>query len=151
MRAFIRGFAIILILGMLAGVIYERVGKQRDEERLLSMGQAVDIGGRWLNIYCSGSGSPSVILDTGGSAPDYSNMPLQKLISNETRACWFHRAGLGWSDPSPVAQTSATIAADLHELLRVAKIAPPYILGGQAFTRLHLRVFTHAYPSRRAG
>ena len=134
MRTIIRGFAIILILGVLAGVIYEQVGKQRDQKRLRRVGQAVDVGGRSLNIYCSGSGSPSVILDTGGSAPGYSNMPLQKLISNETRTCWFDRAGLGWSDPSPVAQTSATIAADLHELLRVAKIAPPYILVGQSFS-----------------
>ncbi len=151
MRAIIRGFAIIFILGVLAGVIYERVGKQRDQRRLPRMGQAVDIGGRSLNIYCSGSGSPSAILDTGGSAPGYSNMPLQKLISNETRTCWFDRAGLGWSDPSPLAQTSATIAADLHELLRAAKTAPPYILVGQSFSGFNVRVFTKAYPSEVAG
>src|SRR5260370_17356100 len=130
MRAFIRGFAIILILGMLAGVIYERVGKQRDQERLPRMGQAVDIGGRSLNIYCSGSGSPSVILDTGGSAPGYSNMPLQKLISNETRTGWFDRAGLGWTDPTPVAQTRATIAPDLHDLLPPPNTPPPSIFSG---------------------
>ena len=147
----IRAFAIVLILGVLAGLIYERVGKERDQQRLPRVGQAVDIGGRSLNIYCSGSGSPSVILDTGGSAPGYSNMPLQKLISNETRTCWFDRAGLGWSDPSPVAQTSATIAADLHELLRVTKIAPPYILVGQSFSGFNVRVFTKAYPSEVAG
>src|SRR5579862_4232525 len=132
MRAMTRGFAIIFTLGVLAGVIYERVGKQRDQQRLPRTGQAVDIGGRSLNIYCSGSGSPPVILDTGGSAPGYSNMPLQKLISKETRTCWFDRAGLGWSDPSPVAQTSAAIAADLHALLRAAKMEPPYILVGQS-------------------
>jgi hypothetical protein len=130
MRVFVRGFVVILILGLLAGAIYERVGKQRDQEQLPRVGQAVDIGGRSLNIYCSGSGSPSVILDTGGSAPGYSNMPLQRLIAKETRACWFDRAGLGWSDPSPVTQTSAAIAADLHELLRAVKMDPPYILVG---------------------
>ncbi len=151
MRSVIRGLAIIFVLGVLAGVIYERVGKQRDQQRLSRIGRAVDIGGRSLNIYCSGSGSPSVILDSGGSAPGYSNMPLQKLFSNETRTCWFDRAGLGWSDPSPVAQTSATIAADLHELLRVAKIAPPYILVGQSFSGFDVRVFTKAYPSEVAG
>src|SRR5450755_2199950 len=124
MRVFLRCIVIILILGLLAGAIYERMGKQRDQEQLPRVGQAVDIGGRSLNIYCSGSGSPPVILDTGGSAPGYSNMPLQKLISKETRTCWFDRAGLGWSDPSPMNQTSAAVAADLHELLRVAKIDP---------------------------
>ena len=151
MRVFVRGFVVILILGLLAGAIYERVGKQRDQEQLPRVGQAVDIGGRSLNIYCSGSGSPSVILDTGGSAPGYSNMPLQRLIAKETRACWFDRAGLGWSDPSPVTQTSAAIAADLHELLRAVKMDPPYILVGQSFSGFNVRVFTKAHPSEVAG
>jgi pimeloyl-ACP methyl ester carboxylesterase len=92
-----------------------------------------------------------VILDTGGSAPGYSNIPLQKLISKQTRTCWFDRAGLGWSDPSPVTQTSAAIAADLHKLLRAAKIDPPYILVGQSFSGFNVRVFTKAYPSEVAG
>ena len=151
MRSTIRGLAIIFILAVIAGVIYERLGKQRDQQRLSRIGQAVDIGGRSLNIYCSGSGSPSVILDSGGSAPGYSNMPLQKLFANQTRTCWFDKAGLGWSDPSPVTQTSAAIAADLHELLRVAKIAPPYILVGQSFSGFDVRIFTKAYPSEVAG
>jgi len=141
----------MVVLGVLAGGIYEQVGKRGDRERLPRIGQAVDIGGRSLNIYCSGNGSPAVILDSGGSAPGYSNMPLQKLLANETRTCWFDRAGLGWSDSSPVAQTSATIAADLHELLRVAKIAPSYILVGQSFSGFNVRVFTKAYPSEVAG
>jgi pimeloyl-ACP methyl ester carboxylesterase len=150
-RVLIRGIAVVLIVGLLGGTIYERLGKQRDQERLPRVGQAVDIGGRSLNIYCSGIGSPSVILDTGGSAPGYSNIPFQKLISKLTRTCWFDRAGLGWSDPSPVPQTSASIAADLHKLLGAAKIDSPYILVGQSFSGFDVRVFTKAYPSEVAG
>ena len=151
MRVFLRCLGIILIFGLLAGVLYERTGRQKDQEQLPRVGQAVDIGGRSLNIYCSGSGSPPVILDTGGSAPGYSNLPLQKLISKETRTCWFDRAGLGWSDPSPVTQTSAAIASDLHALLHAAKMEPPYIVVGQSFSGFNVRVFTKAYPSEVAG
>jgi pimeloyl-ACP methyl ester carboxylesterase len=78
-------------------------------------------------------------------------MPLQKLISKQTRSCWFDRAGLGWSDPSYVAQTSAAIAADLHALLKAAQIAPPYILVGQSFSGFNVRVFTKSYPREVAG
>lgn len=151
MRRFIKRFAAILIVAAVAGAVYERIGRQRDRERLPRIGQTVDIGGRLLVIHCLGSGSPSVVLDTGGSAPGYSNMPLQKLISQETRTCWFDRAGLGWSDPSPVTQTSAAIAADLHDLLRGAQIAPPYILVGQSFSGFNVRVFTKLYPREVAG
>ena len=151
MRVLMRGMIVILLLGLLAGAVYERVGRKRDQEALPRVGQAVDVGGRSLNIYCSGSGSPSVILDTGGSAPGFSNMPLQKLISKDTRTCWFDRAGLGWSDPSPVIQTSGSIASDLHKLLRAARIDPPYILVGQSFSGFNVRVFTKAHPNEVAG
>lgn len=106
----IKLFAVILIVGVVGGALYEQIGKARDRKRLPRIGQAVDIGGRSLINHCLGTGSPTVVLDTDGSAPGFSNMPLQKLISNETQTCWFDRAGLGWSDPSPVAQTSAAIA-----------------------------------------
>src|SRR4051812_12345635 len=97
------------VLMLASGAIYEQIGQRRDKERFPRVGTAVDIGGRSLNIYCSGVGSPTVILDTGGSAPGYRNLPLQEMIAKETRACWFDRAGLGWSDPSPITQTSAAI------------------------------------------
>lgn len=76
---------LILTLAVVAGMLYEKVSEKRDQERVPRVGRSVDIGGRSLNIYCSGEGSPSVILDTGGSAPGYSNLPLQALISKETR------------------------------------------------------------------
>jgi pimeloyl-ACP methyl ester carboxylesterase len=151
MRTILKRVALILTLGVVAGMIYEKVGEKRDQERFPRVGRAVDIGGRSLNIYCSGEGRPSVILDTGGSAPGYSNLPLQELISKETRACWFDRAGLGWSDPSPVTQTSAAIAADLHALLRAATIEPPYILVGQSFSGFNVRVFAGTYANEVAG
>ena len=151
MRRIVGGFAAILVLGLAAGAIYERIGEHRDAERLPRVGEAVNIGGRSLNIYCSGTGSPSVILDSGGSAPGYSNMPLQRLISKETRTCWFDRAGLGWSDPSRLPQSSAAIAADLHALLQAAHNAPPFILVGQSFSGFNVRVFTRSYPREVAG
>ena len=151
MRAFLKRLTLALIVGLIAGTVYERVCEQWDKERFPRVGRAIDIGGRALNIYCSGKGNPAVILDSGGSAPGYSNLPLQELISKETRACWFDRAGLGWSDPSPATQTSAAIAADLHALLHAAKIAPPYILVGQSFSGFNVRVFAGAYASEVAG
>jgi len=151
MRKIAGGLAAILVLGAAAGAIYERIGQHRDAERLPRVGQAVNIGARSLNIFCSGAGSPAVILDSRGSAPGYSNMPLQKLISKETRTCWFDRAGLGWSDPSHVPQTSAAIAADLHALLEAAHINPPFILVGQSFSGFNVRVFAKSYPHDVAG
>jgi pimeloyl-ACP methyl ester carboxylesterase len=144
-------FISALLMAVAAGIVFEWSGARRDKERFPRVGFPVDIGGRSLNIYCSGEGAPTVILDTGGSSPGYQNLPLQALVSKETRACWFDRAGLGWSDPGPVTQTSAAIAQDLHALLHGAKIDPPYILLGQSFSGFNVRVFTGKYRSEVAG
>ena len=56
MRTILKRVALILTLGVVAGMIYEKVGENRDQERFPRVGRAVDIGGRTLNIYCSGEG-----------------------------------------------------------------------------------------------
>ena len=143
--------AVVLLVLAVTGKVYEHVGEQRDQAKLPRVGRAVQIGGRTLNISCSGEGSPVVILDAGGSAPGYSNLPLQRALSHETQTCWFDRAGLGWSDPSPVLQTSEAIARDLHDLLRAAGIAPPYILVGQSFSGFNVRLYAAQHPTNVAG
>jgi pimeloyl-ACP methyl ester carboxylesterase len=140
----------VLIVGC-AGALYERIGEHEDRVRIPRVGRAVDVGGRTLNISCLGNGNPTVVLDSGGTSPGYTNLPLQRMLANETRTCWFDRAGLGCSDPSPVRQTSAAIAADLHALLRGAHVPPPFILIGQSFSGFHVRVFAKKYPGDVAG
>ena len=144
---------LLLLLAVLivAGVTYEQIGERLDRKRFPQVGRSVDIGGRSLNIYCSGEGGPVVILDTGGSAPGYENLLFQRKVAEFTRACWFDRAGLGWSDPSPVEQTSAAIAEDLHALLHAAREVPPFVLVGASFSGFNVRVFAGKYPSEVAG
>jgi pimeloyl-ACP methyl ester carboxylesterase len=142
---------LVLVVMILGGIAYEQTGGLLDRKRFPQVGRSVDIGERSLNIYCSGEKGPAVILDTGGSAPGYENLLLQRQIAQFTRACWFDRAGLGWSDPSPVEQTSAAIAEDLHALLHAAGVPPPYVLVGKSFSGFNVRVFAGKYPGEVAG
>jgi pimeloyl-ACP methyl ester carboxylesterase len=144
-------FLLLLVVAVLAGITYEQIGQHTDRKRFPQVGRSVDIGGRSLNIYCSGEGVPAVILDTGGSAPGYGNLLMQRQVAQFTQACWFDRAGLGWSDPSPVEQTSAAVAEDLHALLHAAGVAPPYVLVGSSFSGFNVRAFAGKYPSEVAG
>ena len=60
----------LLVLALLVSFSYEQVGRARDASQLPPrVGRAVDIGGRTLNLYCSGQGTPTVILETGGNSP----------------------------------------------------------------------------------
>ena len=156
MRKWVRrlSFALLTLLGLalLGGFAYEQVGRARDASQLPPrIGQAVDIGGRTLNLYCSGEGSPAVILESGGNEPGYSWSWVQPKIADFTRACWYDRAGVGWSDPPPSPRSSASITSDLHETLQRAGVPPPYILVGASIGGEYARVYTAHYPSDVAG
>jgi pimeloyl-ACP methyl ester carboxylesterase len=146
-RPFVIGFAMVL----LAGFCYEQFGEWRDHRLYPQVGHSVDIGGRSLNISCAGQGSPAVIFDSGGTMPGYTWIRAQEGLAQWTRACWYDRAGYGWSDPAHGSRTSADIADDLHKLLRAAGIAPPYILVGHSFGGFNVRVFAARHPREVAG
>lgn len=134
-----------------AGALYERAGERRDLRRLPRIGRAVDIGGRSLNIFCSGEGSPAVIFDSGAGSSGYSWSQIQPEVAKLTQACWFDRAGYGWSDPGPYPRTSAAMSRELNTLLHRAGVPPPYILVGHSLGGLNARVYTGMYPGEVAG
>ena len=145
-RVLFTGLAITVALLVIAGIVYERIGRRNDRQRFAQVGKSFDIGGRTLNIYCSGSGGPTVILEGG-----YSWVNVQSEIAKFTRACWYERAGQGWSDPGPSQHTASAVARDLHDLLQVAAIPPPYVLVGASFGGFPVRVFAGKYPDEVAG
>lgn len=106
----------------------------------------VDIGhGRRMNLYCIGSGTPTVLFDSGLSDWGYTWALVQPAIAQRHRACVYDRAGLGYSDASGRASRSDHIVDDLHALLAAARIAPPYLLVGHSFGGLNMRLFADRY------
>src|SRR5438552_967801 len=143
--------AAVVLLTVATGAIYEQILQRRDRQRLPQVGRSVDIGGRSLNIFCSGEGNPAVIFDAGNGDPGYVWSDVQQAVGKRTRACWFDRAGEGWSDTGPFPRTSAAMSADLHELLHRASIPAPYILVGHSLGGLNARVYNGMYPGDVAG
>lgn len=146
----------VIIIGMLVaaafvGWMYEQAGRRRDRTLYSQIGHSIDIGGRALNIYCSGEGSPVVIFEAGGVGNGYSWAPTQPKVAQFTRACWYDRAGGGWSDPPSTPRTSQSVTADLHTLLQRAGIPPPYVLVGASVGGEYARVFTAKFPSEVSG
>ena len=136
---------------VIAGMVYERVGEARDRKKLPQIGRSFDIGGRSLNLYCTGEGSPTVLFEGNGGEPGFRWIRIQRDVAKFTRACWYDRAGLGWSDPGPFPNHSDSIAHDLHDLLRTAKVVPPYLLVGHAMGGFHVRVYRSFFPDEIAG
>ncbi len=114
-------------------------------------GERVDVGGRSLAFVRSGSGSPTVVLESGLGAESAWYGPVQDAVSRFAGVARFDRAGKGLSDPAPTPRTSADMAADLRALLANAGIPGPYVLVGQSVGGLNVRVYAARYPEDVVG
>ena len=113
--------------------------------------QMVDIGGRRLNLYCSGTGPVTVVFEAYSGGAGWTWASIQPAIATRTRACVYDRAGLGFSDPSPRPGTAGNAVEDLHKLLGAAGIAPPFVLVGTSYGGGIVQLYTYRYPSEVKG
>lgn len=141
----------LLFVFLGVGFLYEQIGEWRDRTLYPPVGRSIDIGGRSLNLYCAGQGPETVVMDSGGGVPGYGWVLVERSVSQFTRACWYDRAGYGWSDPAPKQRTSQDIVNDLHQLLRAAHVPPPYVLVGHSFGGFNVRVFAAQYSQEVIG
>ena len=130
-------------------IMKTRAERIADEE--VRPGRAVDIGGYRLNVQAMGAGDVTVVLEAGlGDDLGVWNKVLPD-VAKHARVVAYDRAGLGYSDPSPMPRTPEQIATELHALLRRAGIAPPYVLVGHAEGGFSVRRFASLYPGEVAG
>jgi pimeloyl-ACP methyl ester carboxylesterase len=143
--------AIVVAIALVSAATYEQIGAWRDSRVLRQVGRSVDIGGRTLNINCTGEGSPTVIFVSGRTAPGYVWTPTQRGTSAFARSCWYDRADLGWSDSGPDPAWGDAAARDLHHLVRNAGLKPPFVLVGHSFGGYVIRLYQHAYAGEASG
>lgn len=145
--------ALLVALGVLlaAGLVYEEAGRRDDARRFRQIGHSIDIGDRTLNIHCVGDGTPTVVFDTSSHQAGYSWIGIQSQVAEFTRACWYDRAGYGWSAPASGPRTFRAVAQDLNALLKGASIPAPFVLVGAGEAGLHIVVYNGLYPSDVAG
>jgi len=146
------GRIVLLALGLAAaGAIYEMLSEAADARAYPPPGRLVDVGGYRLHINCTGSGSPTVVIDAG--LGDWSSMWswVQRGLAPTTQVCTYDRAGSGWSDAGPLPRTAQEFAQELHTLLHNADIPGPYVIAGHSMGGLPAVMFVHDYPHEVAG
>jgi pimeloyl-ACP methyl ester carboxylesterase len=111
----------------------------------------IQVGDHRLHLNCTGSGTPTVVLEAGASSFSIDWALVQPAVAAHTRVCSYDRAGLGWSEPTPSLPDPARDAAELHVLLRAAGERPPFVLVGASYGGMLVRLFADAHPSEAAG
>jgi pimeloyl-ACP methyl ester carboxylesterase len=130
---------------------YETVRESLDATAYPAPGRLIDVGGHRLHLNCTGSGSPTVVLEPGGGASSSDMAWIAPVVARDTTVCVYDRAGRGWSEATDSPQDGAHIAADLHTLLQRADIPGPYVLAGHSFGGLYVQTFAAQFPNQVAG
>src|SRR6478672_8108762 len=140
----------VLVVASVGGG-YETVRESLDARAYPMPGQLVDVGGYRLHLHCTGSGSPTVILQPGAGDMSSAMGWIAPAVAKHTRVCVYDRAGRGWSDPTDATPDGEQYATDLHTLLHRAHVPGPYVLAGHSFGGLYVRIFAARYPHEVAG
>ena len=155
----------LLAIAVVSGILYEQVERARDRERFPR--SAADIRRPDPQYLLLRPGQPAVILESGATWPFYSNpramyengaprpgyswVWIQRGLARFTTACWYDRAGSGWSGLGPYPRERPSQARDLHALLKAAGVPPPYVLAAESSAALDAHVYSGFYPAEVAG
>jgi pimeloyl-ACP methyl ester carboxylesterase len=140
----------VLLLASIGGG-YQTVRESIEATANPMPGQLIDVGGHRLHLSCTGSGSPTVVLEPGMGGASLDMAWIAQAVARDSRVCVYDRAGRGWSDAADGPQDAAQTATDLHTLLGRAHIPGPYVLAGHSFGGLYILTFAATYPDQVAG
>jgi pimeloyl-ACP methyl ester carboxylesterase len=141
------GAAGVLVGG---GLAVHAVLSWREKKYMRPPGRMVEIDGHAMHLLATGSGEPTVVLETGVAGYFGSWEWVQQEVEKHTRVVSYDRAGLGFSEKTYSKRDAASIARELNELLTRAGEKPPYILVGHAFGGLLVLEYAHLFPERTA-
>lgn len=147
LKRIVLGIVALVVVAVLAGAAVEYSVRRNAAVTYPPPGKLVDIGGRNMHLDCRGSGSPTIILesglDTNGSlAWD----TVQDELARITQTCSYDRAGIMWSDSKEGPQDAETVTADLHLTLEKAGIAGPLVMVGHSLGGPYIVNYTKRHP-----
>src|SRR6478735_1374834 len=113
----------------------------------------VEAGGRQLRLVCWGTGSPTVLLESGGNnIEEWTGSGIVDELASRTRVCTYDRAGTGTSDPAPNKRRDADDAVtDAHTLLKAAHVNGPLVLLGRSFGGMIVTHYADMMPRHVVG
>jgi pimeloyl-ACP methyl ester carboxylesterase len=147
------GLGLLLLLVVLggAGASWNALAIRHYRNANPPPGKLYTVNGHLMHLYCSGEGSPAIVLESGLGDDFTLWAKVQPSLSVTTRTCSYDRAGFGWSESQPGPRDSDSIADQLHALLMQAGITKPVVLMGHSAGGLHIRAYATRFPRDVAG
>ena len=137
-----------------------------------AVADAVAVDGRSIHLECEGTGSPTVVLQSGygnagdiWSLTDTTSPAVFPAIAKTNRVCTYDRPGSmitttsaggsvkladaakrSRSDSAPMPRDPADVVTELHDLLAAADVPGPYVLVGHSLGGALDLLYARTYP-----
>ncbi|WP_315120911.1 alpha/beta hydrolase [uncultured Clostridium sp.] len=144
---------ICIVIILLIGFLYEKIGEYNDAKNHLPVGKMVDVNGHKINVYSKGEGNTTVVFLSGHTTPSaYADFyPLYNEISKYTKIATYDRPGHGWSEVTDEPRNIDSIVEEMHTALIESGQKAPYILVGHSYASLQVIRFAQTYKNEVAG
>lgn len=104
-----------------------------------------------FNTLVKGSGSPTIVFESGLGTPLNNWDKIQTEISKHYRTISYDRRGIGASQSTDIPRTIENMVEDLDILIAQNKIDEPIILVGHSLGGHIVRKYQHSFPSKVVG
>ena len=138
---------LVVCAALFAGALWNHSAESHALAALPSPpGTFFDVDHHRMHLVCFGSGSPTILAESGASENSQAWTVLAPRLSQRFRFCAYDRAGFGLSETQPGPRDAGHIAEQLHALLSAAAIHGPLVLLGHSLGGLFIRAYTARYP-----
>ena len=138
------GLALLCVLPVVA--LAPKAGT--DQNPPAPLGKLIDVGGYRVHLYCTGIGSPAVVIVGAGFSFNWGL--VQPEVAKFTQVCSYDHSGIGWSEAGPTDSCSLRVN-EVHAALKNAGIKGPYVMVGHSLGALVARIYAGKYPAETAG
>lgn len=121
---------LLMFIFLIILFINNKIQLKKESSILKPNGKIISVNDKKLHVYSEGEGNITCVMMSGLGipAPSLEFKDLYKHLSKESRIAVVDRSGYGFSSTSKDPRDIDSILEETRESLKLAGIAPPYIL-----------------------
>ena len=137
-----------IVLVTLGVYLNHRLALSREANDLSPIGNRVEVEGKQLNVYVTGSGSKTLVLLAGGgtTSPILDFKALTTQLAPDYRIVIVERLGYGFSDDGDSPRDIETVNRQTRQALQASGIQGPYVLVAHSMAGLEALYWAQEHP-----
>lgn len=145
-RRVLKWLGLGLLVLLMAGAVYERIGRAKDSRGAPPVAEMVQVDGHAIRLICEGKGTRTFMLDSGLGGWSLHWFRIQSKLTELGRVCAYDRPGFGRSEPADLGHDGIAAADLLHAIIRAAGISTPFVYVGHSLGANFAQVYYGRYP-----